>query len=166
MKKLFLGIGIGIILSCLVLTFIDFQNTNTSLNMPLSFSGNSIAVEKNSPADRIKQSDIHVLNDKVVIDIENPEWAMFTDTNSMDPLFDSGSNAIELVPKSEQEIQAGDIVSYKSEYADGIIIHRVAKIGTDEDGWFAVMKGDNNPTADPGKVRFDQIQRVVVAIVY
>ena len=63
------------------------------------------------------------------------------------------------------KIKIGDIVSYS--YVDGTtIIHRVAQIGNDENGWYAVAKGDNSSFADPDKVRFSQIKRVVVAIVY
>ena len=33
-------------------------------------------------------------------------------------------------------------------------------------GWYCIMKGDNNPEPDPGRVRFSQLRRVVVAIIY
>ena len=122
--------------------------------------------ELNSPSDWIKQNQIHLYEDKVVIDLENPQWAVFTDTNSMDPVIDDGSHAIELIPQSSEQIKVGDIVSYKSEYADGTIIHRVIEVGEDEEGWYCRMKGDNNAFEDPGKIRFDQIRRVLVAIIY
>ena len=122
--------------------------------------------EKPSPSERITQEQIHVYKNQVIFDIENPEWATFTDTNSMDPTLDKGSYAIEVVPKSSDEINVGDIASYKSKFADGTIIHRVVETGYDEDGWYARFKGDNNQDVDPGKVRFSQIQRVVVAIIY
>ena len=122
--------------------------------------------EVTSPYDRIKEEQIHVYNDKVVIDLNDAEWASFTDTNSMDPVLDEGTNAIEIVPKSYNEIHTGDIVSYKSSYVDGTIIHRVKSIGYDPEGWYAIMKGDNNPTEDPEKVRFEQVKRIVVAIIY
>ncbi len=122
--------------------------------------------EKASPYDRIPENKILVDNDKVIINIENAQWSRFTDTNSMDPVIDKGANAIQIVPKSPEEIHVGDIVSYKSEYADGIIIHRVIEIGSDKEGWYAIMKGDNNSYTDPGKVRFSQIQRIVIAIIY
>ena len=122
--------------------------------------------ELNSPSDWIAQQQIHLYDNKVVIDIENPQWAIFTDTNSMDPVIDAGAHAIEIVPESPEQISVGDIVSYKSEYADGNVIHRVVYIGEDEDGWYCKMKGDNNPFEDPGKVRFEQLQRVLVAIIY
>ncbi|MBL7051178.1 hypothetical protein ISS04_03385 [Candidatus Woesearchaeota archaeon] len=124
------------------------------------------AKERHSPYDHIKESQIKVFNDKVIIDIENPEWATFTDTNSMDPVIDAGANAIEIIPKTEDQIHLGDIISYNSVYADGSIIHRVTNIGQDKQGWYCKVKGDNNNLKDPGKIRFDQIQRVVVAIIY
>ena len=119
-----------------------------------------------SPADRIKDEQIHVYQDRIVIDLKNAEWAGFTDTNSMDPVIDIEANAIEIIPKSEDEIQVGDIISYKSNYADGTIIHRVIEIGQDNYGWFCRVKGDNLASPDPGKVRFPDIERVVVGILY
>lgn len=120
--------------------------------------------ERPSPQDWISENNIHVYKDKVVIKIDDPQWSTFTDTNSMDPVIDFGSNALQVVPKSPEQIEVGDIVSYK--YAGGVIIHRVVGTGYDERGWFAIMKGDNNPREDPGKVRFNQVQRVVVGIIY
>lgn len=119
-----------------------------------------------SPKDWILEEDIHVYSDRIIIDIEGAEWAGFTDTNSMDPIIDLGSNAIEIIPTSPEQITPGEIISYDSKYATGTIIHRVQETGFDEDGWYAIMKGDNNPYPDPGKVRFDQVQRLVVAIIY
>jgi len=121
--------------------------------------------EKAYPADRIPEDRIKVFSDKVLLEIPNARWATFTPTHSMAPVFDAGSNAIEIVPQKAEEIQQGDIASYT--WADGsTIIHRVIETGTDEQGWYAIMKGDNVPYNDPEKVRFSQIKRVVVAIVY
>ena len=119
-----------------------------------------------SPKDRVSEDQIHVYSNRVIIDLRGAEWATFTDTNSMDPVIDLGANAIEMVPATSDEIQVGDIVSYRSSFADGIIIHRIVEIGNDSRGWYARLKGDNNAEIDPGKVRFDQIERVVVAIIY
>ena len=119
-----------------------------------------------SPGNRVPEDQIIVTNDKVVLNIKDAEWASFTPTHSMDPVLDAGDHAIEVIPQSENNIQVGDIVAYKSDYADGTIIHRVVFKGQDEKGTYFVLKGDNNPTNDPGKVRFSQIKRVVVAIIY
>lgn len=123
-------------------------------------------VERPSPCDRVAESDILVFKDRIIINFKDAEWATFTDSNSMDPVIDIGANALEYIPESEQEICVGDIVSYKSKYASGTIIHRVIEISYDDNGWYARMKGDNNPYTDPGKVRFDQVQRVVIGIIY
>ncbi len=121
--------------------------------------------ELDSPGDRVGESQIHVYDDRIVLDIKDAEWASFTDTNSMDPVIDDGANAIELVPQSPAELKVGDIASYESPQGE-IIIHRIIETGQDEDGWYAVFQGDNNPSPDPWRVRFSDVERVVVAIIY
>ncbi len=122
--------------------------------------------DKISPYDWIKTDDILVYDNYVLIKIKDPEWAIFTDTNSMDPVLDSTSNAIEIIPGSEKDVHLGDIVAYKSRYHEGTITHRVVEIGEDSAGWYIRLKGDNNPDIDPGKVRFNQVERIVVGILY
>jgi signal peptidase I len=129
-----------------------------AMQMPLA-SSRDIA----SPKDRIKEDDIIVLNDRIVIAIPNAFLARFTDTNSMDPVLDAEANAIEIVPKGPEDIAIGDIIAYQAD--DGIIVHRVVEIGYDESGWYAITKGDNNAVVD-GKIRFDAIKGIVVAIIY
>jgi hypothetical protein len=121
---------------------------------------------RESPKDRIPEKAIAVYKDRIELDIQNAQWSTFTDTHSMEPVIMKGANAIQLVPRSEEDIKVGDIVSYKSDYAEGTIIHRVVYKGKDEKGAYFIFKGDNLPTSDPGRVRFSQMQRVVVAIVY
>jgi len=125
-----------------------------------------VSPERPSPADHLTDKQVQVYSDRVILDIQNAEWAIFTNTNSMDPVIDEFSSAIEIRPETQADIEVGDIVSYKSEYADGTIIHRVIYKGQDELGTYFIMKGDNNPTSDPGRVRFSQIKRLVVAIIY
>ena len=121
--------------------------------------------EKPSPADRIAEQQIKVLPDKVIIEVPNAKWATFTPTSSMAPTFDQGANAIQIIPKTPDDIKVGDIVSYV--WKDGTtIIHRVIKTGNDENGWYAILKGDNIQNPDPEKVRFEQIKKVAVAIIY
>jgi hypothetical protein len=122
--------------------------------------------DKNSPYDWIKPEQIFVYDDQIIIQIQNPEWSIFTDTKSMDPVIDGTSNAIEIIPKNENEVHIGDIVAYESKYKEGIVTHRIVDIGYDAFGWYARLKGDNNDYIDPGKVRFEQIKRVVVAVIY
>lgn len=122
------------------------------------------AVERPSPYDWVKEDQIRVNSEGVILSIENPKIVRFANTNSMDPLLDENTNGIEIVPKSIADIHIGDVVSYKS--GEDIIIHRVVFISADEEGWYCQMKGDNNSINDPEKVRFEQIQRVLVGIIY
>lgn len=122
--------------------------------------------EKASPGDHISEDSIHVYDNKVILDLKDAHWSSFTDTNSMDPTFDAGANGLEIKPASSDDIKVGDIVSYQSDYADGIIVHRVISTGNDENGWYAIIKGDNNPSQDPGKIRFSQIFGIVVGVLY
>ncbi len=141
--------------------------SSQELQSPLAMLEDSIfpGRERSSPHDWVKEEQIHINSDSVSIDIKNPQWAVFTDTNSMDPLLDETSHAIEIVPEKKEDIHIGDIVSYKSAKLDGIVIHRIVDIGDDGD-WYALAKGDNNTAVDPEKVRFGQIERVLVAIIY
>ena len=126
----------------------------------------SVDSEKNSPSDHITEEQIHVYKSKITIDINDASWARFTPTGSMVPVIDENANSIELKPKTTEDIKVGDIVSYKSDYADGIIIHRIVEISYDDNGWYARLKGDSLNEPDPGKIRFNQIEGVVVGIIY
>jgi len=114
--------------------------------------------------DRIE--DIYILEDSLVMFIDRPQWARFTDTNSMDPVLDSNTHAIEQMIESPDQISTGDIVSYVHPLIQDTVIHRVTETGFDEDGWYAIEKGDNISDQDPGKVRAGQLQRVVTALIY
>ena len=119
-----------------------------------------------SPMNFFNTDQIKVYQNRVVLDVENIVWAGFEDTKSMLPIINKDSNALQIVPNCPDDIQVGDIVSYRSDYADGIIIHRVIHIDEDNQGIYFVLKGDNNPVSDPGRIRCSQIDRKVVAIIY
>lgn len=137
-----------------------FSQINFSSEQPFSFASS----ERSSPSDRVPEDNIFVYKDKVVINLANATWATFTDTNSMDPFLDYGSNSIEVKPQSETDLAVGDIISYESSY--GLIVHRITEIKNDSIGWYCRTKGDNNQFTDPGKIRFEQIHGVLVAIIY
>ena len=122
------------------------------------------AVERDSPGDHITVDMIHVYDDIVMIDLPDVRWSSFTNTNSMDPLIDEFANGLEREPKDSSDLAIGDVISYRHD--DNIIIHRIVKISFDENGWYAEAKGDNNPTIDPVKIRFDQIEGVLIGILY
>ncbi len=120
--------------------------------------------ERASPQDWIRDDQILVYPDKIVINISGAQWSGFTDTNSMDPLLDAGANALQIQPQSPLQIREGDIISYTS--PEGTIIHRVIGTGQDADGWYAITQGDNNGAPDREKVRWPQVRRVLIAVIY
>jgi signal peptidase I len=120
--------------------------------------------EKYSPNNWVDQSDITLTKDSVTISVDNPLWATFTDTNSMDPVLDESAHAIQIKPNQE-DLQVGDIIAFTSDSNQYPIIHRVIEIGNDGD-WYAITKGDNNEYTDRNKVRFKDIQAVVIGIIY
>ncbi|OGM02715.1 signal peptidase I [Candidatus Woesearchaeota archaeon RBG_13_36_6] len=142
------------------------ETESTSQESPGSVDSFFSYKEKLTPQDRIKEEQIKVYENMVVIDLENASWAKFVSTGSMIPTLSEDANAIELTPSSPKEIYVGDIISYVSPDGEDIIIHRVVEIGEDEQGWYAITKGDNNQLNDPFKVRFEQIERVLIGIIY
>ncbi|MFT4260881.1 MAG: hypothetical protein ACMXX9_00430 [Candidatus Woesearchaeota archaeon] len=116
------------------------------------------------PIQRISEQDITVFRNTVTITVQNPLFAKFTDTESMHPTLNSDSKAIQIRPLSPEEIFVGDIISFNK--GEGDIIHRVIEIGQDEEGWFAITKGDNVNLPDSKIVRFEDIDRLLVAIIY
>jgi len=125
------------------------------------------AIERPSPEDHITTGQIEVYQDKVVLDLKNTIFAQFTDTNSMDPVLDEKSNALEVRPESTADVQEGDIIAYQNSCTGtSTIIHRIIKQGKDQLGTYYIVKGDNNPRADPCLVRFGDIKGVVVGILY
>ena len=121
--------------------------------------------EQISPYNWINEDNIELRQDGVFIHINDPRWAVIADTNSMDPVIDENTHVIQIIPQSPSDIHVGDIISYASEYGF-TIIHRVISISQDEQGWYAVTKGDNNDHIDPWKIRFKDIKKVLVAIIY
>jgi len=81
----------------------------------------------------------------------------------MKPLLDKGANGIRITPKNENEINVGDIVSYK--FKDILVVHRVVEKGTDDKGIYFITQGDNNILSD-GKIRFDDIEYVTIGIIW
>ena len=126
----------------------------------------TILKEKPSPYDHIKESQIEVLNDKIIIYVDNPSFSKYADTNSMDPLFDKDANGLEIIPQNENDIHVGDVIAYQSSYVDGLVVHRVIEAGNDAKGKYFILKGDNNPDQDPEKIRFDQIKYLLIGVIY
>lgn len=154
MKKIFILIPLLAILIFSVVSLKEKQIPASFFNSP----------EISSPGNWVKENQIKVYSNKIIIELEKPTWASFTNTNSMDPFLDEASNAIEIKPESPDQINPGDIISYQTDF--GIVIHRVIEKGKDKKGVYFFVKGDNNTFKDPFKVRFDDIEGVLVAIIY
>lgn len=151
-----------LVLLVLLLTVLSI-NTFSLLEeqSPLNISA---APERYSPSDWVKNEQIKVYPNNILLQIKDASWATFTNTNSMDPFIDEKANALEIIPNNPDAINVGDIIAYETEI--GVIIHRVIEKGTDEIGVYYIVKGDNNPVADSMKVRFEDIRGVVIAVIY
>jgi len=123
-------------------------------------------VERPSPEDRINEDQIKVYDDKVVLEVPGTTWAKYTNTHSMDPVLDEGYNGIEIKPESEDDIVVGDVISYTNKDKSRDTVHRVVKIGEDKHGKYFITKGDNVKVNDPNPVRYEQINGILVAVVY
>ncbi|MCU0642421.1 MAG: hypothetical protein MUF61_02480 [archaeon] len=146
----------AILLSVLSLAYIVLNFTSSAT------TSHSIS-DIQAPQDTIKESNIEVYSDKIVIKVSNASLSAYAPTGSMTPLFNEGANGVRIVPLSEDEIAIGDIVSYQK--GENLIVHRVIEKGTDEQGVYFIVKGDNNSEAD-GKIRFEEIKYKTIAILY
>lgn len=156
MRKFVFLIGICI----LVFLATSFVYLSPS-RIPLGFFSSEIS----SPGNWLEDEDIKVFPDMVVIKHEDVILSSFADTNSMDPLLDENANGLEIKPKQDQ-LKVGDIISYRSEFLGGTVIHRIIAINQDNYGTYYTTQGDNNNVQDPEKIRFDQIEGVLVGILY
>lgn len=160
-KFLFLALALTFILGWLSSYVFSQIQPSSAVEFPLTAND-----AKPSPYDRVSESQIHVLNDKVVIDVPNVQWAAYADTHSMEPVLKAGATGLELIPNSENDIHVGDVVAYEADWSDGLVVHRVIDSGRDESGTYFILKGDNNGSADPGRIRFSDIKYVLIGVIY
>ena len=115
-----------------------------------------------APSDFIKEDQIITYKDRIILEIEDYSLSRYAPSKSMVPVLDSGANGIGIKPKSEDDLNVGDIITFRQ--GDDLIVHRIVEKGIDKDGWFFITKGDNNNITD-GKIRFSQIDSVLVALI-
>lgn len=120
--------------------------------------------EKQIP-DRIALNQIEVYKDKLIL-YGNYELAEYANTDSMLPILDYGSNGIYIDVTNETHLYLGDIVSFKVPGFERSFIHRIVRIGVDEQGTYYKTKGDNILTVDPFIIRQDQIERVMIGVIW
>lgn len=170
LKSILILLNILLVISMFSLGFISYpllsEYVEISQESPfsfISFTGRSTINSLSSPSDFIEKDNVFVYSDKVVINIPGATLSSYEDTGSMEPILDSNSNGIRIKPESEQEIEIGDIVSFRK---NGIlIVHRVIEKGIDNQGVYFITKGDNNNFND-GKIRFQDIEYITVGILY
>jgi len=149
----------------LACAFLFYGVNYTGVETPMSGFGiwDSGFRGTSAPNDWVVKDDIVIFDDMVVLRIANVTLSSYKASGSMKPVFDKGANGIRVVPSSESEIEVGDIVSYR--FGNMLIVHRVVEKGTDDDGVYFIMKGDNNVVSD-GKVRFEDIEYVTVGVIW
>lgn len=119
------------------------------------------------PQDRINGENFYMDGDEIVI--RNIAYLVddlyFTSrgTGSMYPLLDEGAETIIARPP-ENEIYEGDIITFRTD--DGLTVHRVVERGYDEKGLYFITKGDNNGITDDYKIRYENIEGVIIAVFY
>jgi len=143
----------------------ELANKEIIINYLTQRLNTSLGVEM-SPFRKISKEDIKVYNDRVIIYVNKAFTAGFEDSKSMYPFINKDVFALEIRPENKTELKVGDIVGYESKTFNTTIIHRIVEIEEDESGWYVVTKGDNNPASDPDKVRFENIQGVLVGLIY
>ena len=132
--------------------------------IPFSFNNFSFSIGNNSaPFDFVTENQIQVYDDKIIIDIDGASISRYAPTGSMLPVLDEGSNGIRIVPKSEEDIHVGDIITFRQE--NMLIVHRVISKGADDQGTYFITKGDNSPIND-GKVRFKDIEYITIGVIW
>ncbi len=127
--------------------------------------------EQPSPQDFIKRHQIFWNEDEGSVTIHGikgrvriPEIA---DTNSMDGLMDYGHNVLLVEEFDRNKLIVGDIVVFRpTMYRTNSIIHRISKIGEDEDGRWYFTRGDNNAIRDPYRLRNQHIGWLCIGIIY
>lgn len=146
----------------LAVTESKVQNATDKLNI----KDNDTFMYIGFPKNRVDNKNFTFYSDKVCINFDNLVIGSYElkPSGSMYPMLYEGAEII-VEKVSENDIQKGDIVSYKDNEGK-LILHRVVEVNSDSSGKFYIVKGDNNPVIDHYKVRYENIVGIVVAITY
>lgn len=136
---------------------IELQNTNIIVNPK---SNNTFG-----PSNKILIDDLYLEDTFVRLNVNNISLSRFFDSGSMQPTLNSYSTGLKMPIYSIEQVKVGDIISYKTQESK-LIVHRVIRVSKDQKGWFAITKGDNNDVEDEQKVRFEQINGIIIGILY
>lgn len=157
------------VLKICIIFFIGFFSANVlsyflvyGVENPLT-NGLNFSDLKKAPHNSIDENQIEIKEDEVVIHVNGASLSRYAETGSMKPTFDENSNGIRIVPKTENDIEVGDIIAYSR--GENLIVHRVIEKGTDSNGVYFIPKGDNNSISD-GKVRFKDIKYLTIGVIF
>ncbi len=152
------------VIAVFILGFMTAFFANSFIYPSLEYPLTSFTIgEASAPSDFIEEDKIEVYQDKVIIMIEDASLSSYASTGSMIPIFDTGANGIRIVPKSPDEIEIGDIITFEKDSL--LIVHRVIEKSTDNEGIYFITRGDNNFYTD-GKIRFADIKYKTIGILY
>lgn len=126
-------------------------------------SGFFVQNNQDSPENFVNESMILADNNSVIFYIDNASLLRFENTGSMIPTISENFTGVTIKPKLEGQIKVGDIITFRKN--GSLIVHRVIEKSSDDLGVYFVPKGDNN-NVDDGKIRFNDIDSIVVAIIY
>ena len=156
-----LGYVLVFLLGFMSCVFLFYGFSYSGVEVP--FGTGLVGFGVDAPNDWVSEDDIIVFDDMIVLRVENATLSNYLDTGSMKPVLDKGTNGIRVVPRSAEEIDVGDIVSYR--IGGMLIVHRVVEKGFDSEGAYFIMKGDNS-LANDGKVRFKDIEFVTIGVIW
>jgi hypothetical protein len=145
-------------LSCYTLNYFD-----DSYEIPVLRNIGFGNFDLDAPSDFVRESDIEVLDDRVVIYLDDASLSAYASTGSMVPVFNENANGIRVRIRSVDEISAGDIITFRE--GEFLIVHRVIEKGVDSEGVYFITKGDNN-NIDDGKIRFEDVKYKTVGVIW
>lgn len=152
------GLTFASILAGLDSTFVPIEGKAITLISPFSDNINN---KGHTPKDRVDEKDIQLRHDKVIIKLSEASLSTLEDANSDSSLFSPGTQGLVMNISSASELKEGDIVSYYSSSKGRMVFGRISKIGTDKQGWYAQLYSEGRL-----KIRFNQLNKVVVAVLY
>jgi len=124
--------------------------------------------ERSSPNDWVKPESIKYDAERGVLTIESLLLGVsicnVANTGSMDGLMDYGHNVILIDHFDIDRLSVGDIVAFQ--VYTNLVLHRIVKIGDDNQGRYYRTRGDNCIDDDPYILRDEHIKQLCIGIIY
>lgn len=129
------------------------------------FKKKDSGIERPSPQDWIDDIDKEKLCEALGLDSSEVWIAGVADTNSMDGAIDIGHSLIcTNNPEYLSRVGVGDVAVYGFMY--NLIVHQIIEENEDAEGKYFRFKGWNNAKPDPVKVRPEDINWLVLGILW